>query len=52
MQEMVEFSIRTTTELRDFYKERAESEQRSMNAQIVRILEQHKQRATAKKAKA
>jgi hypothetical protein len=43
-------SVRMPAELRDFYKERATAEDRSMNAQIVRILEQHKQRATAKKA--
>ncbi len=45
-------SVRMTDDLRDFYKARAATEDRSMNAQIVRVLEQHKQRATAKKAKA
>jgi hypothetical protein len=34
-------------ELRDYFKERAANEQRSMNTQIVKTLTEHKNRATA-----
>jgi hypothetical protein len=52
MQETV-VSVRMPKALRDLYKERAASEQRSMNAQLVRALQQASNRwATAKKENA
>ena len=46
-------SVRMPAALRDFYKEKAEGAGRSMNAQIVRALNQvAKRQATATKDKA
>lgn len=44
-------SVRMPAALRDFYKEKAEGAGRSMNAQIVRALNQVAKRSSTEKSK-